>query len=1255
MPGPPSLSITDSSPPMSARLKALSGSVLEGRAFTREVIPRGILCHDNYSEFMARQLRATLAPVLSKPQYARLLDRLESADARISRQMAKNASGANFSSWLPGARDEYRRELTLGHYMTAVADELGELSKEAARRSGGRLPTFRSQTEAEVIEARLLATVATFLNEFKRSVRSASVLHVNADYSKEEGRRYEQRAGGSRPQPGQEVSYIGGVSARAGGGFAVSNAVKLSATGTVKYSTTTRDIDDFDRDNNRFEEEGLGASAEMGAAIKGIFDVGVGANVDLARGRYYESDTPEKTFAVANLATFRNPGIFGGTISAGKTRRQVSEFGHGLALAARKVVGGGRDLPLDAVKWAGSGKEEKGKYNRQLLASLARDIEIQASLLADAQGVARPPRGLGAAASEYFPPMSDHIASAGDISQIRPGPRGDIAKSLGTSREPISIPAMQAKPGAPWLKKPYEGITASVTGTARVGFRPLVLAGGPAGLHGPLTKVKNFLPSAGLSHGVAYNRRVLEVTRQAPMSETLAPLVVLNTAKGITQTDAVAAALEHHLSSDRRGTRGSRSDSGGTAHPGLAVLRRFELAPHGIGSAAGANASDRSTRDHYLASIDQRLAQRSLHAPDVVLQVSRNLDAIAREYAATMADAYDAKEVHRSGDSSGRGNRSARLAGGQNPSLEAINARAWAGWHGVDGRDSRRSLDGFIAHSLAQYELAFTRMKYELTLAKQHMHDHANGLDAASLDRIRADCAEADRKSLRMDELVRELKAPLDEDTATGYGFYNANGVAARKMVTANSTFSATAGLGSTVAGLVGGGANFGGLRGPEVQLGVQQQFNNVLSHPNLMRAGQFYTATVSLKAGAGSRTVLGAMEKALRQAARKERLAPEFVASVWQKIQSDVRSLFDPHTDTLAVVGRSSGLAVEMSYAQAPAIGKEKPAAFLRYIKVLGQTTYDNSIRSPDVLSAAGIPAQLNLGAIDVTNETLVRRCLHGNNVRHLILEYTGPMGLKSILKPDPATTRIDFEAARAALLDPVNSAALGGWFHGASPLVDVVDKYLRHHARTGVDRGPAGKTIDPDDEFDYIDLDSEEARRVEHDEPRLRRFAAGSRQDPLLHEFGLTRREQLRREAIGWGPRSLVAGSRLHRSPRDHPDAAAAGAGPSVQTQRWHAERLVAVRNHLASLASDVERVDYLTRTSAGQAVLQQAIAVLDAHAAWSVHLRLMFGYPGKPNHASIDQLKLRSRAPAATPGMTAEQMQAPAKRANIQSSWL
>jgi hypothetical protein len=390
------------------------------------------------------------------------------------------------------------------------------------------------------------------------------------------------------------------------------------------------------------------------------------------------------------------------------------------------------------------------------------------------------------------------------------------------------------------------------------------------------------------------------------------------------------------------------------------------------------------------------------------------------------------------------------------------------------------------------------------------------------------------------------------------------------------------------------------------------------------MRIGTFETFSLSVKGGVGTRTLLLSAEKAVRKSQEKGRISHEFAEAVRSKLASDLGGIFDARGDTLAVIGRSAGAAIEFSYGSAPPIKGEAPMPYLRNLKVLGQTTYDNSVRTPDVLAlATGLPVQLNAGMIDITNDTTVQRTFHGNNVRHLLLEHAGPGGFREVLNLK-AGAEFDFEAVRTALLAPENDATLNGWFHGRTPLVDVVDKYLYHLARA--ESGDV--TVARDDEFDYIDLRSEDTIRMQHSALMLERFAGGSQMDPLVDELAVSPRAQLAAEAARWWPplASLPPASEATMRPARRqlfePQA------PSMPHPRK--QHLDKVRETLASMRSDVERVNYMTRSPDGMAVLQQAVAVLEAHAKWATNLRLVFGYPGSPNMPSIQKLKLRPAPP-------------------------
>jgi hypothetical protein len=300
-----SLSMTD-------KVRHMTCAATNQNIFSREILSRGAVSHDNYAEFMARQLHGTLRHALGHdPRYAKLLDRIQTADARAVRQMANNETGHNYSRWLPGARSHYRRQLTMGHYMTAIADELRSLSREAAQ----RVPSRRKDDAARDVERALLQSVADFLNEFKRSVRSASLQHVADDYSDEEACRYEARGADGSPRPGQEQTYTGGVSTRVGAGFNAGVA-KLSLNATLKGVEQSRMIDDLDRDKNNFQERDMGAVLEGAAVIRGMFTLGANAGVEYQRGRYYEAVTAAETFKLANLANFRRGHLPGHSPSA---------------------------------------------------------------------------------------------------------------------------------------------------------------------------------------------------------------------------------------------------------------------------------------------------------------------------------------------------------------------------------------------------------------------------------------------------------------------------------------------------------------------------------------------------------------------------------------------------------------------------------------------------------------------------------------------------------------------------------------------------------------------------------------------------------------------------------------------------------------------------------------------------------------------------------------------------------------------------
>jgi hypothetical protein len=1187
---------------MPARIEALTAGTTVGRNCPLEVLAGGGLNHANYIRFMTGHLYSTLAPVLGdQHRYDPLLSQIHGTGRRVEQHMVRNETGESYSK-LPGARDAYRRALTTGHLMTAVADSQRDIAKCAAHLAPkGR--THR-RSEIELAESQLLGKVARFNNELKRAVVSSMVLHVNADYACEAARRYDERSSGGRPNPGREDVTTKGLSARVGtsipGG---SPAVKLGAGVGIGKTQQTREIDDHDRDRNLFEEEVYALGADSTVSVLGMVTARAEARAERIRGLYYEGIDGPATHKASNIGQHRRKrrlSCLRLSKSAGAAARSRSEFCLGSTTVLRKVFGGGDRRPYDNISWVTARKEEKGKYNRTLLVALAADIDREARNLARLKGVAAPDHDLGKMAAEYFPSDAVHGDRAGLVSDCKPG---DITRLLGVPKEPLSVPAMPPRKGDPTQKECYTGSNIGITLSASVGFAALGQRTGSDTLRSVLLRFAGYLPSALANFMVLSHRRKLPLDRQAPMSANLAPGIVLDLAKGIEKTEAVLKALERRVP-------GSPSTSG-ACHPAFAVLRRYQL-PITHLQVPAADAATRRRLDlygpagqsgSYLGKVIGLLECGHLRAPAVIHQLEQDIDRLANDYRRAIRWSSLAKEAKAQGDLHGYAT-----------ALEAMNQTAWNGWYVIGAKPKRDKLDRFIGHTLAQYDVAWTSMQYELTIAKEHAFRHAASLDDAGRAALTALCARADRRALVMSEFVREVLPPLLPDTFHGYGFYGCNGMSSREMKTRGSSLQVSA-LGDTVSRACAG-TSIATARGPELHVGITQSSNKVISHPNLMREGEFYTLILGVRGSAGARTVILAGEKALHKAVKKRQITGEFAKAIRDKLAEDVKGVFSANGDALAAIGRAHSLNVELSYGGAPKRGSATPASYLRYVRLLGTTIYDNGVRSPNVVAlATGVPVEATVKVLDTSSSAVPLRNRNGPNVRHLLLEYAGPNGLKSILEPHPDTAKLDFEAARAALLKPEHDFVVDSWLHCATPLVDVVQKYLRHTVRF-----QAGKPDDlpspaeADDEFDYIDRDDVRSRRLERYAPVAKHFASGNGIDPLGRDTAPSRRLQLEREVLEWLPRSpgRPAGKLDPITRRDERD--------------WQADQLDKVRKTLAGMKTRAERIDYLTRHPTGQALLQQAVSILDVYASWATGLRLLIGYPGAPNAASIDLLKLR-----------------------------
>jgi len=202
-----------------------------------------------------------------------------------------------------------------------------------------------------------------------------------------------------------------------------------------------------------------------------------------------------------------------------------------------------------------------------------------------------------------------------------------------------------------------------------------------------------------------------------------------------------------------------------------------------------------------------------------------------------MTDCHAAKEAQRDGDHK-------RLTA----ILDRLNETHWAGWNRVRLPVDVKRLDIFIGHTVALNLVALTRLKYEVTLAKEYMLAHAAALSPQERDGLRRICLELDTRIQDIDVNVREMKPPLKEDAATGLNFYTASGVSTRKMTTATSTATVSAGLPATLTDVIGHGVNIASARGPEVQVAATQTFNKVENHPNRYRVGEFYTLNLSVR-----------------------------------------------------------------------------------------------------------------------------------------------------------------------------------------------------------------------------------------------------------------------------------------------------------------------------------------------------------------------------------------------------------------------
>lgn len=1165
--------------PMRDRLVSLSRKAVEDTAFPHEVIPRGTVSHENYEKFM-RGVHGTLAPVLrGSPEYAALLDCLETTGDRVSRKMANNEQG-KLATRFPGARDPYRLAVTPGQHMTRVADELKNLSGKAAQcKPGSSKDATRAAAERE-----LLKEVSFFLNEMKRSVRSASVVPVCADYSGEQARRFGAISLDGMDHPGQEHSHTKGAYVYGGGGVSI-KAIECTVQGGPGVSKTHRVLKDNDLDCNYFEETAYTPiNLELGAKLSSALKLGFKGNAGwVPNGRYYEGPDPQQIFNARNLDHSRRP-RFVMLSSAGEVRRKFDETRHGLGQLGRKLVGGGSPASLyDKGSWISPQKEEKGKYNHRVLQTSAARIEQLAGQLAALKGAASPAAGLAQAAREAFPSGADRIDRAleGFAQQAASAPSPPVTEKLAAAArelkqpdEPMSIPAMPPKPGAPREKKGYTAVMASTGVTLTLGIHPLVDQYGPEGLKSRLAKLSRLLPSMVLGSSYSFLWRSLLAQRQLPVHEALSPSTVRDFAKGIERVDRTANEVTKTLWA-RSGL--SMKEQPRSAHPATAVLDRFEYpAWKKLRNAPAVYAPS------YQADIQDLLRQGRLSAPDLLESASERLDAMPEEYLMFARDAHEAKEAHRSGDKK-------LLA----QVLDRMNQRIWNGLHPIDHHCSLEKLEHFIGHGMAFHTLAYARLKYEITLAKQSLAAHTEGCSAQERERLQALGLGVDERVQVVDNLFRCVDLPLTVNARSGYDFYNHETEATRQSHTHTHTFSVSAGLPATLGSFTKDASL--PFRGPDVVTTATQAFAHVEKHPNPVRTGDYYTLNISLKSGFGMRTVLMACDDAVNNAVSKKQIPAEFAAAVRGKLHRDMSSMLRSHGEALAALSRSCAIQFEIAYGSPPKLGKEKPLPFLRYIKVAAQTTYDNSMRSPDLLAGMGHGFVLVVGETDTTNTATVMRYLNGNSVRHLMLEYGGATGLKNLGLVFKENGDIDFKATNETMRLDDRRIMRGAWFHGQCPLIDVVEGYLKHAARTE----QPGAPVDPHDEFQYIDLDSPLIRRIERDERHLKHFAAGSKSDPYSTERESSSREILRRQAAGWV------------LPPERPD------GKS---------RFTELRERVAKMSSDEERLDFFTRDPEGKQLLTYATAVFNGYQPWVSTLLAATGYYGETNKVSLDLLKVK-----------------------------